>query len=94
MSPWIDRILKEFPADLSRLWIAADPDDVLLDEQVLSGRCESAVSRYCCLRTRSRSVPSMKIGTAAHGTVVKRHRPRPWCCICVAPTSSICPGTT
>jgi len=37
MSPWIDRILKEFPADLSRLWIASDPDDVLLDEQVLSG---------------------------------------------------------
>lgn len=37
MSAWIDRILKEFPADLSRLWIAADPDDVLLDEQVLSG---------------------------------------------------------
>jgi hypothetical protein len=37
MSPWIDRILKEFPADLARLWIAADPDDVLLDEQVLSG---------------------------------------------------------
>ena len=37
MSPWIDRILKEFPADLSRLWIAADPDDVLLDELVLSG---------------------------------------------------------
>jgi hypothetical protein len=37
MSPWIDRILEEFPADLSRLWIAADPDDVLLDEQVLSG---------------------------------------------------------
>ena len=37
MSPWIDRILKEFPEDLSRLWIAADPDDILLDEQVLSG---------------------------------------------------------
>jgi hypothetical protein len=37
MSPWIDRILKEFPEDLSHLWIAADPDDVLLDEQVLSG---------------------------------------------------------
>jgi hypothetical protein len=37
MSQWIDRILKEFPADLSSLWIAADPDDVLLDEQVLSG---------------------------------------------------------
>ena len=37
MSPWIDRILKEFPEDLSRLWIAADPDDILLGEQVLSG---------------------------------------------------------
>lgn len=37
MTPWIDRILKEFPADLAYLWIAADPDDVLLDEQVLSG---------------------------------------------------------
>lgn len=35
MSPWIERILKEFPADVSRLWIAVDPDDVLLDEQVL-----------------------------------------------------------
>ncbi len=37
MSAWVDRILKEFTADLSRLWIAADPDDVLLDERVLSG---------------------------------------------------------
>ena len=37
MTPWIDRILKEFPADLAYLWIASDPDDVLLDEQVLSG---------------------------------------------------------
>ena len=36
MSEWIDRILLEFPADLSRLWIAADPDDVLLNEQVLA----------------------------------------------------------
>jgi hypothetical protein len=36
MSLWLERILKEFPADLARLWIAADPDDVLLDEQVLS----------------------------------------------------------
>lgn len=35
MSHWIDRILGEFPADLSRLWIVADPDDVLLDEQIL-----------------------------------------------------------
>ena len=37
MSVWIDRILKEFPADLSRLWIAADPDQVLLDERILAG---------------------------------------------------------
>lgn len=37
MTPWVDRILKEFPVNLARLWIVADPDDVLLDEQVLSG---------------------------------------------------------
>lgn len=37
MSAWIDRILKEFTSDLARLWIAADPDDVLLDERVLAG---------------------------------------------------------
>lgn len=36
MSDWIDRILLEFPTDLSRLWVAADPDDVLLNEQVLA----------------------------------------------------------
>jgi hypothetical protein len=35
MSLWIERILSEFPADLSRLWIVADPDGVLLDEQIL-----------------------------------------------------------
>ena len=34
MSPWIERIIKEFPADLSHLWIAVDPDDILLNEQV------------------------------------------------------------
>jgi len=37
VSPWTERLLKEFQVDLSRLWLAADPDDVLLDEQVLSG---------------------------------------------------------
>jgi len=35
-SLWLERILSEFPSDLSRLWIAADPDVVLLDEQILS----------------------------------------------------------
>lgn len=37
MSVWADRILREFPADLSRLWIARDPDGLLLDEHVLHG---------------------------------------------------------
>ena len=32
---WVDRILQEFPAELARLWIVSDPDDVLLDDQVL-----------------------------------------------------------
>lgn len=36
MSLWIDRILSRFPSDLARLWVAADPDGVLLDEQILS----------------------------------------------------------
>jgi hypothetical protein len=36
VTPWVDRILKEFPVDLAQLWIVADPDDVLLDEQILS----------------------------------------------------------
>ena len=35
MSAWIDRIMQEFPVDLSRFWIASDPDDLLLDERVL-----------------------------------------------------------
>ena len=35
MSAWTDRILQEFPADLSRFWVACDPDVVLLDEHVL-----------------------------------------------------------
>lgn len=36
MSLWTDRILSEFPADLARFWIAVDPDNVLLNEQVLA----------------------------------------------------------
>lgn len=35
MSAWTDRILREFPTELARFWIACDPDDVLLDEGVL-----------------------------------------------------------
>ena len=37
MTAWVERILSEFPADLARFWIVSDPDDVLLDQQVLSG---------------------------------------------------------
>lgn len=37
MSAWTDRILQEFTADLSRFWIACDPDDLLLDERILNG---------------------------------------------------------
>lgn len=35
-SPWHQRILQPFTADLSRLWVACDPDGVLLDEKLLS----------------------------------------------------------
>ncbi len=37
MTEWTDRILKEFTPDLCRLWIVSDPDNVLLDEPILSG---------------------------------------------------------
>ena len=37
MSIWADRILREFPADLSRFWIVLDPDGLLLDETILLG---------------------------------------------------------
>lgn len=36
MSLWLPRILKEFPSDVARFWIAADPDGVLLEQEVLS----------------------------------------------------------
>ena len=35
MSAWIDRILQGFPTDLSRFWIACDPDDLMLDARIL-----------------------------------------------------------
>ncbi len=33
---WHQRILRPFTADLSRLWVACDPDGVLLDEKLLA----------------------------------------------------------
>lgn len=35
MSVWKDRVLRDFVPDLARLWIAVDPDNVLLDEGLL-----------------------------------------------------------
>ncbi len=40
MSHWLERILSEFQVDLSPLWIAADPDGLLLDERILSALSE------------------------------------------------------
>jgi len=37
MSAFTDHILSAFPAELARLWIVTDPDDVLLDEAILAG---------------------------------------------------------
>jgi hypothetical protein len=36
MSQWSESILSHFTADLTRLWVACDPDDLLLDEKLLS----------------------------------------------------------
>ena len=35
MSTLLDRILREFPADLAQFWIACDPDSLLLDGRIL-----------------------------------------------------------
>ena len=40
MSHWLERILSEFQTDLSPLWVAADPDGLLLDERLLSALSE------------------------------------------------------
>jgi len=36
MNLWLDRVLRDFLPDLSRLWIVDDPDGILLNEHVLS----------------------------------------------------------
>lgn len=36
MSAWLDRVLRDFLPELSRLWIVDDPDGILLDERVLA----------------------------------------------------------
>lgn len=37
MTAWVDNILSRFPVGVSRLWIASDPDNVLLDENLIEG---------------------------------------------------------
>jgi hypothetical protein len=34
---WRDQILKEFPADIARLTLGADPDGLLTEESVVAG---------------------------------------------------------
>lgn len=63
MTLWLDRILKEFPADLAQLWIVADPDGVLLDEQVLS-----------CLRERGFEVLPFEDSVAFRAEFEERYR--------------------
>ena len=65
MSLWAERILKEFPADLARLWIASDPDDVLLDEHILSG-----------LRTRGFEVLPFEDSVVFRSEYEERYRQR------------------
>jgi hypothetical protein len=36
MSLWTERILSHFTSDITRLWVACDPDEVLLDEKLLT----------------------------------------------------------
>ncbi len=63
MSRWIERILNQFPADLARLWIVADPDEVLLDEQILSS-----------LRARGFEVLSFEDSVAFRAEYEERYR--------------------
>ena len=54
MSQWSERILSHFTADLTRLWVACDPGDVLLDEKRSE---ERRVGKECRLLCRSRWSP-------------------------------------
>lgn len=86
MSLWIERIFREFPADLSRLWIAADPDDVLLGEQALAGLRERGFEvmpfedsvafraeyedRFCSAWDRGETAPAKALVLHLRGTDV------------------------
>ena len=63
MTHWIDRIVQEFPADVSRFWIACDPDNLLLDERILHN-----------LRDRSFEVLSFEDSVAFRAEYEERYR--------------------
>lgn len=84
MSAWTNRILQEFTADLSRFWIACDPDDLLLDEHVLHDLRERGFDvlpfgdsvafrteyeeRYRAAWDRDEEAPSKALILQLHGT--------------------------
>ncbi len=73
MSQWIERILSRFTADLDRLWVACDPDDVLLDERLLAelrsrGFEASPAPRPLWSCTGAAQIPMSCLGTL--GTMV------------------------
>ena len=93
MSHWTDRILSHFTADLTRLWVACDPDEVLLDEKLLAE-----------LRSRGFEVMLYEDPFAFRAEFEERYRGawdrgklarlRHWCCTCVALTRTYCRGTS
>jgi hypothetical protein len=93
MSQWSERILSHFTADLTRLWVACDPDDVLLDEKLLTE-----------LRSRGFELMLYEDPFAFRAEYEERYRaawdrgergqrPR-WFCICAAPMRMSCRGTS
>ena len=77
MSAWTDRILQQFPVELSRFWIACDPDSVLLDEHVLQS-----------LRDRGFELVSFEDPMAFRAYYEDRYRPA-WGAQQKAPTDAL-----
>lgn len=75
MSQWHQRILGSFTADLSRLWVACDPDGVLLDEKLLS-ELRARSFEVMDTTTRSGSVRNMRSGIARRGMPTNRRHHR------------------
>ncbi len=58
MSSWRDRILHHFDEPLLRLYLVSDPDDLLLDEELLTQLQNRGLTRSP-MRTRSPFVTGM-----------------------------------